>query len=338
MHDQHPYREPVSPLPLGVIRPLWSVMIPTYNCANYLKETLNSVLMQAPSADVMQIEVVDDCSSEDNLEDLVREVGGDRVSFYRQAHNVGHTKNFQTCLERSRGQIIHLLHGDDCIRAGFYQKMQQLFELYPEIGAAFCRHVHMNEKGNWHYISSLEQSESGILQNWLDRIAVRQRIQTPSMVVRRDVYENLGGFDSRLSWTEDWEMWIRIAANYAVGYETEPLALYRQHSNSSSGRKVRSGETIQSLRQAIDIVHEYLPLEKADQLTQTALKNYADYALNIARESIRVNDWAAAKNQIREALRCQLSMNTLYSSCKLSMKSLFLKSCLTTSSVFNLSK
>jgi GT2 family glycosyltransferase len=320
MNEQHPYCASFPAVPSGSSRPLWSVMIPTYNCADYLRETLKSVLAQDPGSDVMQIEVVDDCSTQDDPRTVVEELGSDRIHFYRQPQNVGHTKNFETCLERSQGQLVHLLHGDDCIRSGFYQKMQLLFEGNPEIGAAFCRHIHMDEKGHWHYISPLEKPESGILHNWLEQIAVRQRIQTPSMVVRRSVYEQLGGFDRRLSWTEDWEMWVRIAAQYAVGYEIEPLALYRQHSNSSSGRKVRTGEDIQDFRRAIDIVKDYLPADRADDLSNKALENYAGYALNTATKFANSGDIEAAFTQTREALKCNPSFKTILPASKVSLK------------------
>jgi Glycosyl transferase family 2 len=339
MLDSNSYRAVIPRISDATNRPLWSVMIPTYNCADYLRKTLASVLEQDPGADVMQIEVIDDHSTKDDPQAVVEELGKGRVSFYQQPQNVGYIKNFETCLQRSRGKLIHLLHGDDRVLHGFYQKLQRGFEENPSIGAAFCRHIYMDELGNWIGLSWLERTESGILTDWLEQIAVQQRIQAPSIVVRREVYERLGGFDRRMTcWGEDWEMWVRIAAYYPFWYEAEPLALYRKSSASLTGKSIRSGKNIQDFRQAIDIVHEYLPLEKADQLTQTALKNYADYALDTAREFVRADDWMAAKNQIREALRCQLSMNTLYSSCKLSMKSLFLKSRLTTSSVFNLSK
>jgi glycosyltransferase involved in cell wall biosynthesis len=298
-------------------------MIPTYNCAEYLRETLASVLAQDLGSDLMQIEVVDDCSTKDDPEAVVKELGLGRVGFYRQPHNVGHTKNFQTCLERSRGKLVHLLHGDDCVRNGFYRKLQRAFEENPEIGAAFCRHIHMDQRGHWQEIFPLEQSESGVLKNWLERIAVRQLIQTPSIVVRRDTYEKLGTFDTRLSWTEDWEMWVRIAANYPVWYEVEPLAMYRIHSNSSSGRRTRTGENIQDLRRAIGLVKDYLPNNSADQLSQKALEYYAFYALQSARHFILKGDTYAAKNQIKEALRCRSSFKVILASLKLRTRGLY---------------
>ena len=305
MIKQHPYRAEILPVLGTAPRPTWSVMIPTYNCARYLRETLSNILAQDPGADVMQIEVVDDHSTKDDPKAVVEELGKGRVSFYQQPQNVGHVKNFQTCLERSRGTIIHLLHGDDCVRVGFYQKLQQAFAAHPEIGAAFCRHIHMDEQGHWQYISPLEQPKSDILDNWLARIAVEQRIQTPSMVVRREVYETLGGFDRRIRyWGEDWEMWVRIAANYPVWYEVEPLALYRTRAVSLSGRSTQTGENIQDFRKAIEIVKDYLPPERAGALTQAALQHYASYALNTAHSFINHGDRSAAMNQTREALKC----------------------------------
>ncbi|GAB4376469.1 MAG: hypothetical protein Kow00121_23570 [Elainellaceae cyanobacterium] len=324
MNNANSYREIIVPVQQEASRPLWSVMIPTYNCANYLRETLKSVLAQDPGADIMQIEVVDDCSTKDDPKAVVEEVGQGRVSFYRQPENVGHVRNFNTCLQRSRGHLVHLLHGDDGVRKGFYRKLQRGFEERPEIGAAFCRHIHMNEQGHWHYFSPLEQDESGVLSNWLARIAIKQQIQAPSIVVRREVYEKLGGFDRRIRyWGEDWEMWVRIAAQYPVWYEVEPLALYRTHSVSLSGRSVRSGENIQDFRQAIAIVRNYLPDDRAEQLSNKALDNYARYAINTARKFVNSEDSEAALNQIREALKCYASPQVIFSSLKLSTKLLY---------------
>lgn len=81
MTEQHPYRATIPPVPDGTPRPLWSVMIPTYNCAKYLRETLASVLVQDPGPDVMQIEVVDDHSTKDDPEAVVKELAGDRYTY-----------------------------------------------------------------------------------------------------------------------------------------------------------------------------------------------------------------------------------------------------------------
>ena len=55
---------------------------------------------------------------------------------------------------------------------------------------------------------------AGLLPDALAHLATEQRIMTPSIAVRRAVYERLGGFDRRLACAEDWEMWVRIAAAF----------------------------------------------------------------------------------------------------------------------------
>ena len=300
-------RAPILPVPDDAPRPLWSVMIPTYNCAHYLKETLAGVLMQDPGPDIMQIEVVDDHSSDDPAS-VVEELGRGRVGFFRQPVNVGHTENFATCLNRARGRLVHLLHGDDGVRDGFYRKLQQAFECRPEIGAAFCRQIFVDEMGHWRSISRLEQNDSRILHNWLECLATEQRIMTPSIVVRRDVYEQLGGFDRRLVCTEDWEMWVRIAAWYPIWYEVEPLALYRMHADSNTGRHLRSGEDARYTRMAIEIFKSYLPPARADEITRRARETYAFSTLHSARLMLNRRDHAAMFALIRETLRFSRSL------------------------------
>ena len=129
MSERIPQKPPViKALPDHITRPLWSVMIPTYNCSRYLIENLRSVLEQDPGADIMQIEVVDDFSTDTDVESPGqgnRERAG--LDYYRQPENVGSLRNFETCLNRATGHYIHLLHGDDQVKTGFYSEIEKLF-------------------------------------------------------------------------------------------------------------------------------------------------------------------------------------------------------------------
>jgi hypothetical protein len=307
MKKQHPYRATIAPISEEKVRPLWSVMIPTYHCAPYLRETLSSVVAQDPGPERMQIEVIDDHSIHDNPAAVVEELGHGRVGFYQQLENVGHVRNFETCLQRSRGELIHLLHGDDYVRDGFYRKMQRVFERNPGTGAVFCRYILMDEQSHWTTISHLEQPESGVLHNWLERIAAGQRIVTPSIVVRREVYEKLGGFDRRIVCCgEDWEMWVRIATHYPVGYEVEPLAVYRYkplHSLTPS----RVIQIMQDMRMAAEIIQSYLPSHLphsiAHKLINKARESYACWPLTMAGEMLAEGNIVGGVTQIREILK-----------------------------------
>lgn len=305
-------RNPILPVSPGEPRPRWSVMIPTYNCADFLKETLKSVLAQDPGPEMMQIQVVDDYSTLDNPERVVAELGLGRVEFYRQPSNQGYIHNFTTCLHRSRGELVHLLHGNDCVRTGFYEKINLLFERYPEIGAAFSRQVIIDDNGKQQRLSPLEQPSSGILDNWLPRISASLTLQTPAMVVRREVYEKIGTFDNRMkSCGEDWEMWVRISCNYPVAYEIEPLALYRDRSNSLTKQTIRTGQNIKDVRKATAIIRAYLPSQLAPTLSKEARKNWSEWAFCIASQMVGKRDYPAVLSQVREGLLCSFTLTSL---------------------------
>lgn len=294
-------------------RPLWSVIIPTYNGIKYLEKTLTSVLEQDPGSDLMQIEVIDDCSTQDDPEELVREISQSRVSFYRQPKNLGLIGNWNDCISRARGHWVHILHQDDVVKFGFYRRLQAAFEKEPTIGAAFCRYFYMDEKGCEQALSPLERETPGVISNWIERIAVMQRIECPSIVVKREVYENLGGFSQEAHYAADWEMWKRIAAHYPVWYEPELLACYRSHSLSESSRLIRSGANIADTRKAIEISQSYLPITIAAELSNQARENCAFKALNIARRMLSTGDIDAAIAQMREGIRSSQSSNVISS-------------------------
>ena len=124
-------RSTVAPL-ADAARPRWSVMIPTYNCGRYLEAALRSVLAQDWGPEAMQIEVVDDHSTADDPEEMVARLGGGRIAFHRQPENVGVVGNLNTCLQRSRGELVHLLHGDDYVLEGFYRTLDNDLREHPE--------------------------------------------------------------------------------------------------------------------------------------------------------------------------------------------------------------
>lgn len=302
-------RGAVLPLPDGD-RPRWSVMIPTYNCARYLEATLRSVLAQDPGPEAMQIEVVDDHSTADDPEEVVARLGGGRVDFYRQPENVGVVANMNACLQRSRGEIVHLLHGDDLVLEGFYRTLGDRLWVHPEAGAAYCRHLYVDERGHRLDIAPHDPAVSGILAEGARFLAAEQRIMTPCIVVRRSVYEQLGGFDDRLACAEDWEMWVRVAARFPVYYEERPLACYRLHDDSNTGRNLRNGLSLDHTRLAIELFADYFEPAERRAVRRTAFSRYAESGLEAARNFQSRGDAAAARAQLRAVWRLERSPRT----------------------------
>lgn len=310
----------IAPLPADPDQPLWSVMIPSYNCIQYLRKTIKSVLIQALDAKNMQIEVIDDFSSDGDVEALVNELGEGRVTFYKQAHNVGSLRNFETCINRARGKFVHILHGDDLVLPGFYQEVDGLFEKYPEVGAAFTGCSDIDEDDKWLWDNQKILDEPGIIDNWVLRLAEGQLLQTPSIVVKREVYEKLGGFFG-VHYGEDWEMWTRIAANYPVAYSPRKLARYRVHSSNITSNSFVTGQNIKDISTVIDIIQNYLPIDKRDSLGRKARMNYAIYAGVISDRIYHAqNNPKAAFVQVVEAFKMYPSKRTLRKVIKILVK------------------
>jgi glycosyltransferase involved in cell wall biosynthesis len=296
-------------------------MIPTFNCGRFLEQTLRSVLDQDMGSDHMQIEVVDDASTMDDPAEMVRGIGKGRVTLHRQPANVGHIGNFATCLNRARGHLIHLLHGDDFVSPGFYAALERGFNADPHVGAAFCRHAFVDPEGRFKSFSALERAEAGCLDDGLERLAEEQRVTTPSIAVRRTVYEQLGAFDERLRCSEDWEMWVRIAAHYRVWYEPQPLASYRMHEDSNTGRHRRLAQELEYSRQAIAIFRGYLP-RQLRRAASRARDTYAGVALTAAEELLLRGDVEAVDAHLGCALRLSWSPRIVLRLCRLLLKRL----------------
>jgi len=233
----------IQPVPAGTKRPLWSVMIPTFNCANYLRQTLASVLAQAPGPEEMQIEVVDDCSTKDDPEAVVREVGQGRVAFHRKPKNGGATPNFNTCIERSRGQLVHILHGDDLVLPGFYQRLGAVAQAQPQFALYACRCFFVDEENVISDVSfRVRPLEAG--GRFPEHFFYGTPLQTPSVVVRRSFYEEHGGFLPALVHTADCEMWTRAVARGGGIIVPEVLCHYRMFAANDSGRLARTAENL----------------------------------------------------------------------------------------------
>ncbi|WP_419802489.1 glycosyltransferase family 2 protein [Mucilaginibacter sp.] len=281
-------RTPVAPpkiVPLtksDLKRPLWSVMIPVFNCIGFLAQTLHCVLIQDPGEKLMQIEVIDDFSTDGNVQALVEQIGQGRIKYFRQETNVGSLRNFETCINRSCGARVHLLHGDDLVLPGFYQEIDRLFNQNPEAGAAFTSNSLIDAKNAVFYKRESILRFPGIVKDFLIKSAQWPKLEPAAIVVKRSVYENLGGFYA-VHYGEDWEMWTRIAANYPVAYSPKHLAAYRVlREGNITQQSYLNGQNVRDMIKVIDIIQNYLPADKRKKIKAAALKYYAVHCAKTA--------------------------------------------------------
>jgi len=298
----------IEALSNDVERPFWSVMIPTRGCNPFLEQTLLSIREQDPGPEKMQIAIVNDGPTGDLVEEIARRVFGSRTEIHSSSTPLGIAGNWNRCIDLSRGRWVHLLHQDDLVLPGFYERLAAADLMKPEAGAAFCRTWLIDRDGERTGISDLERDVAGACENWLERIAVSNRIKCPSIVVRRQIYEKLGGFRSDLAFTLDWEMWVRIACQFPVYYEPDALAAFRIHDDSETSRLCEDGSNVIDLLRAIEIVNDYLPADQRNELQEQSLRYCVQHALHCARQMLRLKNHRAAHAQLREALKLDPSL------------------------------
>lgn len=315
-HSSSSLSRPAIPvLEVDECRPLWSVMIPTYNPrAEYLEETLSSVLQQDAGTNQMQIEVIDDGSMDSTASEVAGRVTAGRVTFHAEPQNRGLANTWNRCIERARGHWVHILHQDDIVLPGFYDLLRKGAE-QSDAGALFSRCATVNSTGHWLGISELQRESPGLLEDWHARITVEQLIRCPAIMVRRAVYEQLGGFLPHLRFVPDWEMWQRIASQFPFWFEPSILACYRVHSDSTTSRMRSNAADAREVREMIELTAAYHSPALGPMLARKARLWYATVALFSARDLLVKVGFAPAWRQIVEALRLCHSPPVIWKIC-----------------------
>lgn len=217
-------------------RPLVSVIIPCYNYARFLPESVGSVLSQAGVE--VEVIVVDDASKDDSAAVAAAFAARDpRVRLVRHATNTGHVVAFNDGYAHATGEFIVRLDADDLLTPGSLARAVALFDAFPSVGLVYG-HPH-------HFETETPPAPQTAVRSWTvwsgaDWIAERCRkgfncITTPEAIIRADVMRSIGGLDTRLRFAQDMEMWLRTAAVSDVGHVDGPdQALHRDHPTSMS--------------------------------------------------------------------------------------------------------
>jgi glycosyltransferase involved in cell wall biosynthesis len=278
----------IATIAAGVDRPLISVIVPVYRPdPSQLHRALQSVLSQDMGASKMQIAIVDDASPNTSMkvESLVRQVDPEgRIEIFRNSRNQGLAGCWNQCIRIARGEIVHLLHQDDWVDNGFYQRLMPGFS-QKRVGMAFCRYAIVEGEDRIVRVSHRESWRAGVLKNWLNKIAECQRIQCPSVMVPRRVYEQLGGYRSDLQFALDWEMWVRIAAKYDVWYQPKRLAYYRRHAASETQRLNDHQQSDMDVLKAIDVFANHLPATEREAMKATAYTRFVQRAIKRTKKT-----------------------------------------------------
>lgn len=226
----HPSARPATP-------PTVTVVIPHYNYGLYLPSAVASALEQS-GVDVDVI-IVDDASTDGSLE-VARSIAlsDDRVTLVEHQINMRHIGTYNDGLSRATGSYVVLLSADDALAPHSLARSATLMEANPGVGLVYG-HARMISDEPPHAAETQPSwrgaTESWTLwkgHEWLQIQARRGRnpIFNPEVMMRREVLDQIGGYDARHPHSADLFLWLRAAARADVGRVNGAVqAYYRVH-------------------------------------------------------------------------------------------------------------
>lgn len=247
---------------------LASIIIPTYNRADIIAETVSSVLNQTITD--IEVIIVDD-GSIDLTETVVQNFTDSRVCLIKNTWTGLPAVARNTGIRIADGKYIAFVDSDDVWYPEKLERQLTALDAEPHVGMCFCGFDLMD-----HVSGKLTPAVIPELPP--DRVSRAQLVFNGNFigsltpVVRREVFELVGLFDEAqaLRFCEDWEMWLRILARYDSIYIPERLAAYRVHAaNSSADAEIftKALRHIEAVARAVAFAPEtYGPVAKAQTI------------------------------------------------------------------------
>ena len=283
---------------------LVSVVIPCHNSLRYLPETLDSVLDQRLPSDVeLEVVLVDD-GGDDDLGAWTATRGDERVRCIRQ-ENTGVAGARNRGIEESSGDMICFCDSDDLWVPTTVADLLACFDRDPGIGLAY----------GWYEVVDGDGAPTGAvrssdLEGWAwERLVTENPVGASGVMVPRTVLDEVGVFEVnrdrfRID-VEDWELWIRIAAEHRIGLAPTVVYRYRRHDSNSSS-DVASIEA--AYAHLFDVVFDGVSAERArlrpeaearaDQiLAWQALNDRQDPAMSLEYLARGVRKWPELKRR-----------------------------------------
>ncbi len=221
--------------------PTVSIIIPTYNGAHYIEETIESVLAQTYKD--YEIIIIDDGST-DNTNKVLGKYKN-KIKYFYQKHSGGYlakVRNF--AISNSEGKYIAFLDNDDLwlkekleIQTTYMEKHKNISLSYTDI-YYFGDYVPRELNGKSQF--EVRTMNPG---TYFEQLFEFNFIPVSTVLVRKECLKHVGLFDESIKYASDHDLWLRIAAKYKVGEIDKPLAKYRMHGERlSNGHEVYLGE------------------------------------------------------------------------------------------------
>lgn len=209
-------------------RPLVSIITPSYNQAQFLEETILSVLEQ--SYNPLEYLIIDGGSTDGSV-DVIRRYEP-YLAYWVSEPDHGQSEAINKGLRQSKGAIVAWLNSDDCYLPGAVERAVQVLLENPRAGMVHGHHNFVGEKGE----IIKDTREDGLRAEFnLDRLLnERDFINQPTVFMRRSALDRVGLLDCDLQYAMDYDLWIRIGKEFEVAFVHEIQANYRLHSHAKT--------------------------------------------------------------------------------------------------------
>jgi glycosyltransferase involved in cell wall biosynthesis len=204
---------------------LVSVVIPSYNRAKYIAQTIQSILDQ--SYQKFEIIISDDGSTDDT-KDVLAGIDDKRINCLWNEHIGTPSAMRNIGIKNSLGEYVAFLDSDDLWMPDKLELQLNKFEGNPKLGLVCTNGIHFNEEGEMGPVHKTELDDTAFT---FDALLNGNPIIASSTITRRSILDEVGQFDESpdLKAGEDYHLWLRIAKKYSVEYLHKPLIKYRTH-------------------------------------------------------------------------------------------------------------
>ncbi|WP_234733057.1 glycosyltransferase [Tellurirhabdus bombi] len=207
---------------LSSVRPLVSVICISYNHGCFIKAALQSVLEQTYPA--IELIVIDN-DSKDDTRSVIQEVidKNPSIQFIANADNVGLCRAFNQGLKQAKGKYVIDLSADDLLHPNRVETQVKTFERLPcDYAVVFGNAAFIDETDNvtgYHFpVNQQKNTTVKVPSGWVFKeILSSYFVCTPTMMMRKDVLDSLGGYDESLAY-EDFDFWVRSSRDYRYQY------------------------------------------------------------------------------------------------------------------------
>jgi len=209
--------------------PVVSVLLPVYNGADFLEEAISSVLSQ--SFEDLQLIIRDDRSTDQSRE-IMRKFADKRIIAVENDANLGLFGNINACLALSSGEFVHLFSQDDIMHVNCLESQLDSLGKYKKAGMVYCGIRTIDENANVLSDSSQDGTPELIGRDLYLSLSAHYGSLPASIstvMIRREVLDDVGIFNAQMKVAGDYELWNRIADRYPIVRNQKIVADVRAH-------------------------------------------------------------------------------------------------------------